>query len=106
MTCECNSCGNKFDPDKLDKLAKSLGRKCPRCWSTRLVYAKKDFVLFKSAFAYESALNITHITLDGERTACGRTGWATNEGWDKNGPPCCLRCRVVYERLPESERTS
>ena len=63
----------------------------------------RDLVCFASAFAYESATNITHMTLDGERTACGRTGWATTEGWHPNGPDC-LRCRKAWDRLPRSER--
>lgn len=46
----------------------------------------RDFVCFASAFAYETAPNITHMTLDGQRTACGRTDWATTEGWHKDGP--------------------
>jgi hypothetical protein len=66
-------------------------------------YPKKDLVCFNSAFAYESAPNITHMTLDGERTACGRTAWATSGGWHPNGPDC-LRCRKAWDRLPESER--
>lgn len=66
-------------------------------------YPKKDLVCFKSAFAYESALNITHMTLDGNQTACGRTNWITTEGWHYNGPDC-IRCRAAWKRLPESER--
>jgi hypothetical protein len=66
-------------------------------------YPKKDLVCFSSAFAYESAPNITHMTLDGERTACGRMDWATTEGWHSNGPDC-LRCRKAWARLPEAER--
>ena len=66
-------------------------------------YPKKDLVCFSSAFAYESAPNITHMTLDGARTACGRTGWATSKGWHPNGPDC-LRCRKAWSRLPETER--
>lgn len=67
------------------------------------VYPKKDFVCFRSAFAYESAPNITHMTLDGRRTACGRADWATTEGWYPSGPDC-LRCRAAFDRLPKSER--
>lgn len=66
-------------------------------------YPKKDLVCFESGFAYESAPNISHMTLDGERTACGRKNWATTEGWAAIGPDC-LRCRRAFDRLPESER--
>lgn len=68
-------------------------------------YPKKDLVCCNSSFAYESAPNITHMTLDGERTACGLTAWATTEGWHSNGPDC-LRCRKAWGRLPEAERRS
>ena len=64
----------------------------------------RDLVCFASAFRHESAQNITHMTLDGKRTACGRTDWATSEGWHSNGPDC-LRCRSAWKRLPETERT-
>lgn len=67
-------------------------------------FPKKDLVCFASAFAYESAPNITHMTLNGERTACGRTNWMTREGWHANGPDC-QRCRITWARLPVSERS-
>ncbi len=69
------------------------------------VYPHRDLVCFASAFAYEGAMNITHMTLDGIRTACGRTNWATTEGWHDMGPDC-LTCRKAWERLPTSERES
>jgi len=58
----------------------------------------KDLVCFRSSFAYESAPNITHMTLDGKRTACGRSNWATTEGWHDAGPDC-LRCRKAWEKM-------
>jgi hypothetical protein len=48
-------------------------------------------VCFASSFRSESSDNITHATLDGERTLCGRSGWETSEGWSDLGPDC-LRC--------------
>lgn len=72
---------------------------------TSSAYPRKDFVCFASAFAYESAPNITHMTLDGEKTACGRRGWATTEGWHEVGPDC-LKCRAAWDRLPERVRTT
>ena len=65
----------------------------------------RDFVCFASSFRREGAPNITHMTLDGIRTACGRTGWKTGEGWVPDGPDC-LVCRKVWERLPEAERNA
>jgi hypothetical protein len=73
--------------------------------TSKSAYPNKDLVCFESAFAYEGAQNITHMTLDGHRTACGRAAWATTEGWHPNGPDC-LRCRKAWDRLPESERNA
>lgn len=67
------------------------------------VFPKKDLVCFAASFAYESAPNITHMTLDGKKTSCGLTGWVTSEGWHSNGPDC-LRCRPAWDRLPEVEK--
>lgn len=63
----------------------------------------RDFVCFAKSFAYERAPSITHMTLDGVRTACGRTGWVSGEGWHPMGPDC-LRCRIAWERLSAAER--
>lgn len=63
----------------------------------------RAFVCFASAFAYESAPNITHMTLDGVRTACGRKEWMTVEGWWPDGPDC-LVCRKAFAKLPASIR--
>lgn len=60
-------------------------------------------MLFASSFAYENAPNIDHITLDGERTPCGLTGWATEEGWS-NIQPGCIRCCKAYDKLPDEEK--
>lgn len=55
----------------------------------------RDRVCFASSFRLSGVRggvespNISHATLDGERTLCGRTGWATSEGW---GVPDCLQC--------------
>lgn len=87
----------------------------PVDWAGRIdtasAYPKKSYVLFRSSFAYDSAPNISHITLDGETTACGRKDWITTEGWvgaggcpvDPNGPDCRV-CARVWRKLPESER--
>lgn len=68
-------------------------------------YPRKNTVLFARAFAHERAENISHITLDGERTPCGRRGWETEEGWS-NVPPDCRVCLRAWERLSESERSA
>lgn len=60
------------------------------------------YVLFESAFRLdgsrggEESPNITHATVDGQRTLCGRKGWATEEGWDDSNPP---DCRICAKRL-------
>jgi hypothetical protein len=66
-------------------------------------HPRKNLVCFASSFAYENAPNITHMTLDGERTSCGLVSWITREGWHRNGPDC-LRCRKAWDKLPEDER--
>lgn len=53
---------------------------------------RRNYVLFASAFRYDAAPNIAHVTLDGVRTLCGRTGWATEEGWQDDVQPDCKRC--------------
>lgn len=58
----------------------------------------RQMVCFARSFAYESADNISHATLDGKRTLCGRTGWVTTDPWNDFGP-CCLRCRASLEKL-------
>lgn len=65
----------------------------------------RDLVCFASAFRLDGSRggvespNITHATLDGVRTLCGRTGWMTTEGWHESGPDC-MRCRRAWDRLP------
>ena len=68
-------------------------------------YPKKALVCFAAAFAYEGAQCISHMTLDGVKTACGRAEWFTTEEWHSNGPDC-LRCRPAWDRLPESEKAT
>lgn len=64
----------------------------------------RDLVCFASSFRLSGerggveSPNITHATLDGKRTLCGRTGWETTEGWDESNGPCCLVCRKALER--------
>jgi len=61
----------------------------------------RELVCFTSSFAYESAPNISHATLDGARTLCGRSDWATGDPWSNVGPDC-LRCRAILDkRHPE-----
>lgn len=70
---------------------------------TATAYPKRDLVCFASAFATQNSENITHMTLDGEKTSCGKRGWMTTEGWHSNGP-CCLRCRIAWDKLPDEEK--
>jgi len=79
---------------------------CSSCWHRAYGDAPestRDFVCFSSAFRQNGSRggvespNITHAALDGQRTLCGRSGWATSVGWS-SGPPDCLRCAHSYER--------
>lgn len=38
------------------------------------------------------------ITLDGEKTLCGRRDWMTTEGW-RPDLVACARCSRAYEKL-------
>lgn len=58
---------------------------------------QRAMVCFASSFRYETAPNISHATLDGERTLCGRTGWETTDPWHEHGPDC-LRCARALKR--------
>lgn len=73
----------------------------------------KTVVLFASSFRREGSPNIDHITLDGVQTLCGRTGWATDEGWDArlDDPTTlplvgCKKCSLGYAKsmLDEARR--
>ena len=66
---------------------------------------KRRLVCFTSSFAYESAPNISHATLDGERTLCGRRDWMTEDPWADIGPDC-LRCSSALEKLVSVERVA
>lgn len=57
--------------------------------------ATRDLVVFTSSFLGGEPM--THATLDGRRTLCGRTGWETSEGWSAIGPDC-LRCARALDR--------
>jgi hypothetical protein len=75
-------------------------------------------VLFAAAFRLdgsrggEESPNISHVTLDGARTLCGRKGWQTNEGTvtDAYGTgaeywsPDCVTCdRGFAKRLRDAK---
>ena len=60
------------------------------------------FVLFASSFAYDAAPNISHVTDDGVRTACGLlvANAATVESDERDDwPPDCLRCRRSWKAV-------
>lgn len=61
-------------------------------------------VLFASSFRYDAAPNISHATLDGVRTLCGRdvAKAASNEDIEAHVGPDCLRCRKAWDRLPNA----
>ena len=61
----------------------------------------QTFVLFRSSFAYENAPNISHVTVDGVRTLCGRSveqAATVEEDSNDDLPPGCLRCRKVWKK--------
>ena len=58
---------------------------------------KRDLVCFASAFRINGSDNITHVTLNGEHTLCGRTVWGTSEGWTVPPGPDCLECRELHK---------
>lgn len=58
-------------------------------------------VLFAASFKAPSSPNIDHISVDGRRTLCGRSGWAVNDGPDARlcGPdPMGVACRTCNRR--------
>lgn len=69
---------------------------------------RRSFVNFPAAFRHENAPCISHVTMDGERTLCGRsTRDCTREGFgwaEVNLGPDCMTCRKVWDRLPAAEK--
>lgn len=61
-------------------------------------------VLFASSFRLDGTRggrespNITHVTLDGARTLCGRRGWETEER-DNAEIVACLRCAAALAAI-------
>lgn len=56
------------------------------------------YVLFRSAFSYENAPNISHVTNEEQtKTLCGRTGWATSE--EDYIPGFGVDCRRCFRAL-------
>ena len=63
--------------------------------------AVRIYVLFRSSFRYEAALNISHETLDKVRTLCGRkvSDAETVEPDDNDLEADCNVCRKASLRL-------
>jgi hypothetical protein len=59
------------------------------------------YVLFRSSFAYESAPNIDHETIDKVKTLCGRNvaDAETFEPDDNDLDPGCIVCRRKAQKL-------
>lgn len=55
----------------------------------------RTYVLFRSSFRYEAAPNISHETIDGAKTLCGRrvSNAETVETDTNNLEPDCIICR-------------
>ena len=62
---------------------------------------ERYYVLFASAFRYETAPNIAHETIDKIRTLCGRkvSDAATFEPDSRDIEPDCNVCRKARRRL-------
>ena len=63
--------------------------------------AERFYVLFTSSFRYEAALNISHETVDKQRTLCGRkvSDAATFEPDSNDLEPDCNSCRKTLAKL-------
>lgn len=70
-------------------------------------------VCFRSSFRNDGSRggketpNISHATIDGTRTLCGRSGWETNEGplVSPEGyryEPDCQHCAAAWEKITRS----
>ena len=55
----------------------------------------RTYVLFRSSFRYESAPNISHETIDGVRTLCGRLV-SDAETVEPDGNNLDPDCRICY----------
>ena len=65
----------------------------------------RTYVLFRSSFAYEAAPNISHETVDGVKTLCGRrVADAETVEPDNNDldPDCIACCRVLKARAKKA----
>jgi hypothetical protein len=64
------------------------------------LHPTRTYVLFNSSFRYDAAPNISHETIDGIRTFCGRavSDAATVEPDSNDLDPDCLICRRAANR--------
>jgi hypothetical protein len=60
----------------------------------------RTYVLFTSSFRYEQAPSISHETVDGVKTLCGRkvADAATLEPDDNDLDPDCITCRKIARK--------
>lgn len=66
---------------------------------TQVDVSKWRHVNFASAFGSETTPCISHVSFDGEKSACGRRGFVTSEDYDAHIGPDCQVCRRAAERL-------
>ena len=72
----------------------------------------RAYVLFESSFRLdgsrggEESPNITHATVDGVATLCGRTGYATREQWDESNAPACRTCAKRLAAMEKAKVTA
>lgn len=90
VTCEGCSAGHGTS------LAKPCGVYGCECFCNRTSTAIVRRVLFASAFRRPGAENISHVSIDGVRTLCGRRVEEAEEVViDSSAQPDCRTCRKV-----------
>lgn len=61
--------------------------------TTETTRETRRMVCFASALVRGE--HISHVTLDGERTLCGRSGWFAEDPWTDIGPDCLICTRAL-----------
>jgi hypothetical protein len=69
-----------------------------RTIETKAPSETRRMVCFTSALVRGE--HISHATLDGELTLCGRSGWFAEDAWTDIGPDCLICSKaLVAERV-------
>ena len=69
-----------------------------------MTFPVRTYVLFNNSFRYDSAPNISHETIDGVKTLCGRkvAAAATVEPDSNDLDPDCNICRRIVHAKKET----